>query len=214
MFYQKYGERYAQFVTRYPHIRYLASSHDKLQSTEDLRVRLTGLVGKGTVGLDAGCGSACRDVIALYNSGYDMYGIDIDPNNIEVGKKLYPSLERRLREDDICGLVSCEDNFFNFVLCNVVIQHLSPDKVLGDALPELVRVLDYGGILQIMFKNGGGNLTPEYIYYKEDLVLTRLEELGMELVSGSKKKLGGVMYFMDYRWIEHCVFFMRKKNVS
>ena len=89
---------------------------------------------------------------------------------------------------------------------------------MGSVLPEFARVLRPGGILQLMFKVGTGDIT---IYdkdygvdrffrlYSADQILLRLEELGMEIIEEEENGLGGVMYFTDTKPVEHCLLFAR-----
>ncbi len=110
--------------------------------------------------------------------------------------------------------------YFDFVLCNAVIQHIKPEIVKKVTLPELCRVLKRDGILQLMFKNGSGVLTVfdkdygterSFQLYNEHELLRLLENLGMELIENeSDDQLGGLMFFTDPKHVRHCVFYVHK----
>ena len=119
----------------------------------DLLNRVVELV-RGNRGLDAGCGAGARDVHLLYTLGYDIYGIDAVEENISLGRELHPEIANKLSVADLREPLSFKSGFFDFVLCNAVIQHLTPEATGTTAIPELARVLAPGGVLQFMFKTG------------------------------------------------------------
>ena len=83
-------------------------------------------LARGNRGLDAGCGAGARDVHLLYTWGYDIYGIDAVEENISLGRELHPEIANKLSVADLREPLSFESGFFDFVLCNAVIQHLTP----------------------------------------------------------------------------------------
>ena len=137
---------------------YTGSSHPALTGDMDLLNRIVELAWDNG-GLDAGCGAGARDVHLLQAWGYDIYGIDAVEENISLGRELHAEIADKPSVADLRDLLSFESGFFDFVLCNAVIQHLSPEATETTAIPELARVSAPGGILQMMFKTGSGVAT-------------------------------------------------------
>jgi SAM-dependent methyltransferase len=218
-FYQQNARRYAEVAHQFLQSVYLKSSHPALKNDWDLVAHLEELVS-GKCGLDAGCGAGARDVYNLWSSGYDIQGIDAVVENIEVATRMHPEIAGRLSVADLRHPLAYSDGAFDFIICNAVIQHISPDIVRQTTFPEFARMLKTGGVLQLMFKNGDGLLTiydkdfgvdRTFQLYDEHEVLSVLEQHGLELVTTeSPDKLGGIMYFTDPKMANHCIFFVRK----
>jgi len=218
-FYTRYAERYAEVSHQLLQSIYVESSHPKLTSDLALIERLKTLV-RGKRGLDAGCGAGARDVYNLYSDGYDIFGIDAVKENIDIAIKLHPEITDRLSVTDLRQRLPFPTSFFDFVMCNTVIQHIEPRLVETVTLPELCRVLKRNGVLQLMFKNGRGVLSifdkdygteRTFQLYDERRLLRGLEKLGMALIeSESEDQLGGFMFFTDPKHARHCVFYVRK----
>ena len=181
--------------------------------------RLVELVPAGSRGLDAGCGGGARDVYFYWQKGYDIYGVDAIEENIAEARRLHPEIARRVSVADLRKPLGHPDASFDFILCNAVIQHIDPGIVFEATLPEFVRLLKKGGVLQLMFKVGKGVATVydrdygenrTFQLYAPEEVLQRLADLGMDLVPEEDGKLGGVMYFTDPKPMEHSVLFTRK----
>lgn len=219
-FYKKYADRYAEVTHEYLQSVYVKSSNPALQGDTDLHERLKEIV-PGKRGLDAGCGAGARDVYLFWKSGYDMWGVDAVQENIDIAYQLHPEISDRVQTHDLRLPLPFESQSFDFVMCNAVIQHIAPDKVFGTVLPELVRVLRFDGVLQLMFKNGDGiqsvydkDYETERVFrlYDEHKILEKLRDQGMRLVPAEREKLGGIMYFTDPKPMEHTVFFMRRHH--
>jgi SAM-dependent methyltransferase len=218
-FYVHYASRYAEVSHQLLQSIYIESSHPKLTSDLDLIDHLKTLV-PGKRGLDAGCGAGARDVYNLWSEGYDIFGVDVVKENIDTAIRLHPEVKDRLWVIDLKQELPFPDHYFDFVLCNAVIQHIEPEIVRQIVLPELCRLLKKGGVLQLMFKNGSGVLTVfdkdygterSFQLYDEDETLRLLTNLGMELIeSESDDQLGGLMFFTDPKQTRHCVFHVRK----
>ena len=218
-FYAQYAERYAEVAHQYLQSVYIKSSHPVLTGDRALRERLKELTNPQGRGLDAGCGAGARDVYAFWSEGYDMWGIDVVPENIQVAHEWHPEIRERVSVHDLRDPLPFEDACFDFALCNAVIQHIEPCRVYNTVLPELVRVLKSGGVLQLMFKNGSGTETlydKDYDTYRcfqlfeEHQILKMLKEQGMELLEAKGEKLGGIMWFVDPKNSHHCAMFLRK----
>ena len=126
---------------------------------------------------------------------------------------------QRVSVADLRQPLSHPDASFDFVLCNAVIQHITPDIVLGVTLPGLARLLKANGVLQLMFKVGSGIATVydkdygadrTFQLYGLDEVTAILSDHGLSVIPVEEGKLGGVMYFTDPKPMDHCVLFARK----
>lgn len=220
-FYAFYAKRYAEVAHQYLQSVYIQSSHPALTGDRALRRRLKELIKPQGRGLDAGCGAGARDVFALWSEGYDMWGIDAVPENIQVAHEWHPEIRERVSVHDLRDPLPFEDACFDFALCNAVIQHIEPCRVYNTVLPELVRILKPEGVLQLMFKNGSGTETLYdkdydtyrcFQLYKEEQILKILREHSMELIGTKGQKLGGLMWFVDPKNSHHCVMFLRKSS--
>ena len=175
----------------------------------------------GKCGLDTGCGAGARDVYNLYLDGYNISGIDVVRENIDVAVEIHPEIRDRLSIADLRMELPFASESFDFVMCNVVIQHIEPDIVKGVTLSELSRVLKKDGVLQLMFKKGSGLLTvfdkdygikKTFHLYDEYEILDILKQLDFELIEiESSEQLDGFMFFTDPKQAYHCVFYMNKR---
>ena len=219
-FYRRNARRYAEVAHTFRQSVYVESSHPGLTDDAVLLDRARALSPGGRV-LDAGCGAGARDVFALWRMGCDVHGIDAVSENIVLAQEMHPEIADRVRVADLRQRLPFENDSFDLVLCNAVIQHIPRDEVMHTTLPELVRVLRPTGILQLMFKHGQGELvlfdadygeSRSFLLYDEHEVLETLVTLGMGLVEASDAtELGGVMYFTDPKGAGHCVFHLRKR---
>jgi SAM-dependent methyltransferase len=218
-FYPQHARRYAEVAHGFVQSQYVSTTHPELKDDLDLMRRLKGLVPRGAKGLDAGCGSGARDVFYYWRDGYDILGIDAIRENIDVAKTMHPEIADRVAVADLTQPLTFVDGTFDFVLCNAVIQHISPDAVTTVTLPELVRVLIVGGVLQLMFKTGQGvravydrdfEAQRAFHLYEPAEVVGRLGELGLEVVAAEEGSLGGLILFNDTKPMEHGVLFARK----
>ena len=218
-FYQHHAERYAQVSHDLKQSVYIRSTHPDLKGDLDLIDGLQKLVPPNSRGLDAGCGAGARDIFLYSQDGYDIIGIDAINENVQVARRLHPEISQRLSVHDLTQDLGFPKTYFDFILCNAVIQHIQPESVRMRVLPEFIRVLKVGGVLQLMFKSGSGIATVydrDYevdrtfqLYDAEDIV-NLLVDLGMEIISAEGSGLGGIMFFTDPKPMEHCVFYARK----
>ena len=224
-FYRANAARYAELSQGFLEAGYTGCSHPAFRSDLDLQRRLTELAPPPARGLDAGCGAGARDVHLLTRLGYAMRGLDAVAENIQVAQALHPEIAGRLAVADLRAPLPYPDGHFGLALCNAVIQHLSRAAALTVTLPELARVLQPGGILQLMFKPGQGIATvvdPAYgdggvarsfQLYREAEILAALESAGCRLVApGPNGELGGLLYFDDNKPMRHCVFWAQKDS--
>ena len=116
-----------------------------------------------------------------------------------------------------------ESGFFDLVLCNAVIQHLSPQDAETIAIPELARVLAPEAVLQLTFKVGSGvapvndsaygtdGVAKSFQLYAEHRLLRVLEDCGCSMVEVDESgNLGGLLYINDPKPMRYYAFWVRK----
>ena len=218
-FYETNSQMYAEIADALIQSTYIESSHPGLKTDLDLVNRLTQLVPTGCRGLDAGCGAGARDTFSLYQEGYDVIGLDAVEENVAVSHKLHPELRDRVRLGNIAESLPFLTDSFDFILCNSVIQHISPQDVSEVTLPEFARLLKVGGVLLLMFKVGKGvasiydkdyGMERTFQLYEVDSLISRLKQLNLDVIAPEGESLGGVMYFTDPKPMRYCVFFAEK----
>lgn len=106
---------------------------------------LKSTLSHGTV-LDAGCGNKGTIMIRLANDDFTVYGVDISEDCIELIRRRVKSqgLSHRIKvqRDDLSAL-TFQDNLFDGIVCEEVLEHLENDE---RTVKELYRVLKPGGI--------------------------------------------------------------------
>lgn len=218
-FYSRHAERYAQVSHELLQSVYINSTHPLLKNDLDLIEGLRKLVAPGAYGLDAGCGAGARDVFYYWRDGYKVVGVDAIEENVQAAGSLHPEIAHLVSVLDLSQPLSHPDAHFDFAICNAVIQHIDPVSVKTVTLPELVRVLKPGGILQLMFKSGTGVTTlydkdyadeRTFQLYEVDEIVDLLASLGADIIPAESDGLGGIMFFTDPKPMEHCVFYARK----
>jgi tellurite methyltransferase len=100
---------------------------------------LRGRIRPGQRILDAGCGSG-RNIVYFLREGYDVYGVDVDPN---ATGGLPPD---RFRVESVDRL-SLDDAFFDVVICNTVLHFARDDEHFEAMVRSLWRILKPGGML-------------------------------------------------------------------
>ena len=218
-FYRRHAQRYSEVTDAFLQSRYTDSTHPGLHSDHDIMDRVEELVAPGSKGLDAGCGPGARDVYHHWSRGYDIVGIDAVEESVEVTKKLHPEIADRVSVADLREPLPYADRFFDFVLSNAVIQHIDTETAFDVTIPEMVRVLRIGGVLQFMFKVGIGLGTVfdkdygddrSFQLFDPDEIVERLVGLDMEVVPADGDKLGGVILFTDSKPMRHCLIYLRR----
>jgi len=94
--------------------------------------------------LDLGCGTG-RHIIYLLKQGFHVYGCDSSEIALKIAKETLTDVEFKQ-----CKMISLpyENNFFNGILCNFVIQH-GKIKDIKKAISEMYRILKKGGVLYL-----------------------------------------------------------------
>lgn len=100
--------------------------------------------------LDAGCGRGFYvRAISLYKFPKEIHGIDI--NKIYLAKARQSCNDKRIKLKEVSIYdTKYPSNFFDFIICSEVLEHLDDDK---KALVELKRILKSNGVLVITVPN-------------------------------------------------------------
>src|SRR6266568_7120375 len=105
---------------------------------------------KGRV-LDAGCAWG-RDSQAFYERGFEVIGVDLSANLLEIARKFAPNctfIQADIRQ------IPLADNYVDGIWCVATLLHLKRSEV-PKALAELRRVLREGAPCFIQVKRGSG----------------------------------------------------------
>ena len=111
---------------------------------------LRGRIGRGMRVLDAGCGSG-RNLVYFLREGYEVFGVDADPQGVESTRRLAASLAPGLpagnfRVENIEEM-SFPDDFADVVLSSAVLHFARGDEQFLAMLRGTWRVLKPGGLL-------------------------------------------------------------------
>ena len=111
---------------------------------------LRGRIAPGMRVLDAGCGSG-RNLVYFLREGYDVFGVDTDPNAIEHTRRLarsrVPPLPAGNFRVEAIEEMAFPDAFADFVLSSAVLHFARSDEQFGAMLRGTWRVLKPGGLL-------------------------------------------------------------------
>jgi len=107
--------------------------------------------------LDVGCGSGGRIIRKLLAEGFDVTGIDLSQNMIDIARGLHP--EVRFHVADICTWES--DVHYDFIVAWDSIFHL-PVKAHRPVVSKLCGMLNTGGILVYTFGDAVGEHESEW----------------------------------------------------
>lgn len=96
--------------------------------------------------LDLGFGD-CRNMPLLANCGFDIYGVEISDDVIELGRATLDRLNisATLRRGT-CAAIPFEDGFFDYVLACYSCYYIDKGSSFEQHLDEIARVLKPGGI--------------------------------------------------------------------
>ena len=111
---------------------------------------LRGRIARGMRMLDAGCGSG-RNLVYFLREGYEVFGVDADPQGVESTRRLAASLAPGLpagnfRLENIEEM-SFPDDFADVVLSSAVLHFARSDERFLAMLRGTWRVLKPGGLL-------------------------------------------------------------------
>lgn len=100
--------------------------------------------------LDAGCGEG-RNLQYFLNSGYEVWGIDQDPQAIEVLRFLAasrrPDLEKNHFQVGLLEKLPFTDEHFQLIIASAVLHFAKSHQHFQEMWNELIRCLQHGGIL-------------------------------------------------------------------
>jgi SAM-dependent methyltransferase len=106
---------------------------------------LRGRIAPGMTIFDAGCGYG-RNIAYLLANGYEVFGVDLDPEAITAVRSLAPSLPADNFRVEPVERISFPANVADVVICSAVL-HFSRDAAQFDAmLRSMWRVLKAGGL--------------------------------------------------------------------
>jgi SAM-dependent methyltransferase len=110
---------------------------------------LKGRIAPGMRILDAGCGHG-RNLVYLLRAGYEVYGVDADPQAVEsvraLARKVAPGLAGSNFRLEPVEKMSFGDGFADVVVSNTVLHLASGDAQFEAMLQGSWRVLKPGGL--------------------------------------------------------------------
>lgn len=100
--------------------------------------------------LDAGCGGG-RNLVYFLQNGYDVYGIDPNPNAVEAIRSLAKDLAPAIHPDHFqiatAEQMPFEDEYFDLVISSAVLHFADNKEHFESMLQSMWRVLKPGGYL-------------------------------------------------------------------
>lgn len=151
--------------------------------------------------LDAGCGPGLYTTY-LALKGYNVIGIDIDRNKIDIARKINKNTncDSKFLQGDLNKLPFKKEEF-DLILCSDVIEHIKKDV---QTIKELNRVLRNGGRL-ILSSTGNNKFTKkfknEFMHeragYNKNDILNLTKSTDLKLI----KSLPCLSIFGKFAWI-------------
>jgi len=105
---------------------------------------LRGNISKGMTIFDAGCGTG-RNIVYLLREGYEVFGVDPDPQAIDAVRRLAPHRPDAFRVESI-EAHSFPDAFADVVIINTVLHFARDDDHFHAMLRGAWRALKPGGL--------------------------------------------------------------------
>jgi SAM-dependent methyltransferase len=106
---------------------------------------LRGRISPGMRIFDAGCGSG-RNLAYLLKEGYEVFGVDADPQSVQATRQLATSLPASNFRVEAVEEMSFPDAFADVVLSSAVLHFARDDGHFGAMLLGTWRVLKPGGL--------------------------------------------------------------------
>lgn len=106
---------------------------------------LRGNIAKGMTILDAGCGTG-RNIVYLLREGYQVFGVDPDPQAIAAVRRLAPHLPAENFRVETAEGHSFPDGFADVVIINTVLHFARDDDHFHAMLHGAWRALKPGGL--------------------------------------------------------------------
>jgi SAM-dependent methyltransferase len=104
--------------------------------------------------LDAGCGHG-RNIDLFIQAGFNVYGVDHDPEKIAYCQAAYPALAGHFTTEDLRDL-SFGDGFFHHIISSAVFHFCASTDHFFSLFAEHVRVLRPGGTFFIRMTSSFG----------------------------------------------------------
>jgi SAM-dependent methyltransferase len=111
---------------------------------------LRGRIAPGMKVLDAGCGGG-RNLMYLMRSGFEVYGVDVDPRAVEsvraMARALTPGLGAANFRVEPVEAMTFADGFADVVVSSAVLHFARDEAQFAGMVEEMWRVLAPGGVL-------------------------------------------------------------------
>ena len=118
--------------------------------------------------LDAGCGHG-RNLHWFYEQQYDIYGIDINSDAIELCKQSFPNKTTNFLTAELAN-IPFKTEHFDYIICNAVLHFAKNREHFHQMFTELLRVLKPGGTLFIRLASLIG--LKQYQHISDDIYTT------------------------------------------
>lgn len=109
--------------------------------------------------LDAGCGGG-RNLVYFLREGFEVYGIDQNPQAIENVRNLAKSLAYQLPSENFriakVEEIPFHDKSFDAIISSAVLHFAEDEKHFSNMLEEMWRVLKTGGLLIVRLASSIG----------------------------------------------------------
>ncbi len=165
---------------------------------------------------EIGCGPGnIAQYLLSKHPGFDLFGIDVAPNMIELAQKNNPSAKFSVMD---CREIDSVQSTFDGIICGFCLPYLSGEEA-GKLVKDAFRLLNTGGVIYLSFVDGatdqsgyktgsGGNRV--YFYYHQIGKLEKiLTEHGFTDIQYLKVKYSNTGTVDDI----HTILIARKMNV-
>ena len=105
--------------------------------------------------LDAGAGSG-RNLPWFVHQGFQVYGIDQNPENVKALKKAYPYVPAEHFKEGLVESLPFPDDYFHHVISSAVLHFADSHTHFEQMFGEMIRVLKPGGSLFIRMTTDAG----------------------------------------------------------
>ncbi len=116
--------------------------------------------------LDVGCGNGALVTLPIAEAGYNILGIDLDPDSIDIAQRLSAGTKAEFR---VCTLEALPSESFDFVICSEVLEHITE---YNEFISELYRVAKKNATIFITVPNGWGPFEIERFVFERLGLLT------------------------------------------
>lgn len=211
-FYFEYFEEYAKVSKHILDKDFSFSSSNMFKSEKDILDYIVQNFSAKT-GLDAGCGVGARFSAYLSQYGVKMTSTDLLFSSLKHNQKNNLVARGNLFCADLADAIPLKSESYDLIICHAVIQHISPINI-PVFLGEMCRVLSSGGVLELLFKSGSGeievydsffNAMRKFLLHETETIYNLLLSSKMESVLQE-----GRVEIVDLRGIENTLLIMKK----